>query len=61
MIGLAVSQDKTLAPDHEEQSQLQTTVTKLMGKVEHLERKLQSFHSDPLTAYFENTSYDIKK
>ena len=47
VIGLAVSQDEAPAPD-QELSQLQATVTQLMGKVEHLEKKLQSFESDPL-------------
>ena len=57
--GLAVSQDKI--PALEELSKLQSTVRKLMGKVEHLEKKLQSFESDPLAAYFERKSHDIKK
>ena len=59
VIGLAVSQDESPAAD-QELSQLQATVTQLMDKVEHLERKLQSFESDPLAAYFESRSH-IKK
>ena len=56
MIGLAASHDENPSP--KELSQLQVTVTNLMGKVELLERKLQSFESNSLAAYFQG-KYDL--
>ena len=58
LIGWTVAQDEIDAP---ELSHLEITVRKLMDKVEHLERKLQSIESNPLAAYFQDKSHIRKR
>ena len=57
MINWVASQDNVA----DEVSQLQDAVRKLVGKVEYLQKQLQSFKSDPLAVYFQGKSHDVTK